>query len=380
MENINEKRACKSCINDRYIYENFKKYGVMSECSYCQKRRKTISVKEIAEGVEDGITTEYRQCKMEYYNPATGNYTVSTETLDDILFGVYSCRNDLFEDICSYIATDGWYERDNKYIGDKEDISTVYSKEWKTFCHMVKYETRYVFFNQWNEDKQDERAKKILQFISKAVEKLDLIKEISPQTGFYRGRTHHSREEAFSSDKQLAAPPACYAKANRMSAEGISIFYGANNIKTVLAEIYNGMDQYATIAQFKNEDKLLLLDFSKIFHMKLPSIFDRENRDRRGYIRFFKEFINMLISPVDNTPAIEYVPTQILTEYFRHVYMFGCMFDGIIYPSVKNPHGKCYALFFNSEQCINGKDQRLIMDQKTVKTYRILNKIQYEEV
>jgi len=380
MGNIDEKRACQSCINDRYIYNNLKKYGEMSECSYCQQRRKTISVKEIAEELEDGITTEYTQCGMEYYNPVNGKYTIPTVELEYILYGVYSCRDDLFEDICSYIETDGWYERDDEYFGDKEDISAVYNKEWKTFCHIVKYETRYVFFNQWNEDQEDERAKNILEFISKAVEKLDLIKEIPPQMGFYRGRTHCTKDKAFSSDKQLAAPPACRAKPNRMSAEGISIFYGANDVKTALAEIYNGTEPYATIAQFKNNHKLWLLDLSKVLSMKLPSLFDRKNRDKRGYIRFFKDFITMLISPVDNTPAIEYVPTQILTEYFRHVYSFGCMFDGIIYPSVKNPHGKCYALFFNHEQCINGKEQRLMMDQKTVKTYRLINNLRYEEV
>ena len=380
MGNIDKKRACKSCIKDRYIYDNLKKYGEISECSYCQQRRKTISVKGIAEELEDGITTEYKQCGMEYYNPVNGKYIVSTLNLEDILYGVYSCGDDLFEDICSYIATDGWYERDDEYFGDKEDINEVYSKEWKTFCHMVKYETRYVFFNQWDEDQEDERAKNILKFIGKAVEELDLIKEISPQMGFYRGRTHCVREEAFSSDNQLAAPPACYAKANRMSAEGISIFYGANNVKTALAEIYNGAGQYATIAQFKNNHKLWLLDLSKVLRMKSPSLFDRKNRDKKGYIRFFKNFINMIISPIDNIPAIEYVPTQILTEYFRHVYGYGCMFDGIIYPSAKNPHGKCYALFFNNEQCIKGENQRLIMDQNTIKTYRILNNIKYEEV
>jgi hypothetical protein len=185
MENIDEKRACKSCIKDKYIYDNLKKYGKISECSYCQQRRKTISVKEIAEELEDGITTEYKQCGMEYYNPVNGKYTISTLDLEDILYGVYSCGDDLFEDICSYIATDGWYERDDEYFGDKEDIYEVYSKEWKTFCHMVKYETRYVFFNQWDEGQEDERAKNILKFISKAVEELDLIKEISPQIGFF---------------------------------------------------------------------------------------------------------------------------------------------------------------------------------------------------
>lgn len=380
MNEIDKKRACKSCINDRYIYDNLKKYGEMSECSYCQQRRKTISVKEIIEEIKDGINTEYKQCGMEYYNPIEGDYDVPTVDLEYILCGEYSCRDDLFGDICTYIAEDGWYARDNEYIGDKEDIGVLYNKEWKAFCHMVKYETRYVFFNQWDDGEADERAKNILEFIGNAVEKLDLLKEVLPEKGFYRGRTHRTKEEAFSSDNQLASPPPYSAKVNRMSAEGISIFYGANNVKTVLAEIYNGIEQYATIAQFKSKDKLWLLDLSNVLHMKVPSLFDRKNRDKRGYIGFFKKFVNMIISPVDNIPAIEYVPTQILTEYFRHVYNYGCMFDGIMYPSAKNPQGKCYALFFNYEQCIKGKNQRLIMDQNTVKTYRILNSIQYENV
>lgn len=377
---FDEKRACKSCINDRYIYDSLKKYREISECSYCQQRRKTISVKEIVGEIEDGINTEYKQCGMEHYSPDNDNYVVSTAELEWILYGEYSCRNDLFEDICSYIPKNGWCERDNEYIGDKEDISAVYNKEWKTFCHMVKYETRYVFFNQWDEGEEDERAKNILEFISKAVKELELIKEVLPSIGFCRGRTHRTKEGAFSNDKQLAAPPIGFAKANRMSAEGISIFYGANNIKTVLAEIYDGTEPYATIGQFKCKDKLCLLDLSRVLHMKSPSLFDRKNRHKRRYIGFFKEFVNMLISPVDNIPAIEYVPTQILAEYFRHVYNYGCMFDGIIYPSAKNPHGKCYALFFNNEQCINGENQRLIMDKDTVRTYRMLNNIQYEEV
>lgn len=84
METINENRACKSCINDKYIYNNLKEHGEISECSYCQQRRKTISVKEIAEEIEDGITSEYKQCGMEYFNPVKGKYTVSTLDLDDM--------------------------------------------------------------------------------------------------------------------------------------------------------------------------------------------------------------------------------------------------------------------------------------------------------
>lgn len=380
MGNVGEKRACKACIKDRYIYDTLRQYGIMSKCSYCQQRRKTISVYEIVEEIKDGIDTEFKQCGLEFYNPVNDQYTVATVELEDILYGEFLCRTELFEDIRSCIGPNRWYGRDDQYFGDQENISMIYSKEWEIFCQIVKFEARYVFFNCWDEGKEDERAKELFEFIRSAVEKLGLVNEILPEVRFYRGRTQPSKEEIFLNDSDLGAPPAYKAKANRMSAEGISMFYGANNVKTTLAEIYTGIEKYATIAQFKNKDKLYLLDLSKVIHLKFPSLFDRKNRYKRRFIGFFKKFVNEIISPIDNVPAIEYVPTQILTEYFRHVYQYGCMVDGIIYPSSKNPRGKCYALFFNSEQCVTGKNQRLVMEPKTVRTYRILNNIKYEEV
>ena len=379
MEINGAKRACKSCINDQYIYQNLREYGELTECSYCHNIRKTISVELIAKEIEAGISQEYMHFEMEDYNPKTSEYIIDTEILETVLYDKYKCDDILFDDICRYIPIDGWYERDNKYYGDKENIIT-YSKKWDEFAYMVKYETRYVFFQQWNEDELDTKSKNILGFVADAIEALQLKKYISPNTNFFRGRTHNSIDNKPNNEAALASPPACYAKANRMSAEGISIFYGANNTKTVLAEIYNGKDKYATIAQFKNTNELCLLDLTGFPNSKLPSLFDAKNRGKRDYIRFFNSFIKTIMKPVDQSESIEYVPTQILTEYFRHVYGYGVELDGIIYPSSKNDHGKCYALFFNNERCINGENQALIIEKKSIKTYYVYNKMKYHLV
>ena len=55
----------------------------------------------------------------------------------------------------------------------------------------------------------------------------------------------------------------------------------------------------------------------------------------------------------DGREHIEYVPTQIVTEYFRHVFRtsIGEQVKGILYRSSRNGEGTCCVLFFGNENC-----------------------------
>jgi len=55
----------------------------------------------------------------------------------------------------------------------------------------------------------------------------------------------------------------------------------------------------------------------------------------------------------DDKSHIEYVPTQVFTEYIRHAYKFedGSKFEGIIYPSSIQPSGISCVLFVENDQC-----------------------------
>lgn len=382
MENDNKKRACKKCIGDKHIYNSLKNdYGKLSLCSYCGDRKKTIAIQDIANEICDSIETEYSTCDMEYFNPKTNEYDIPNESTSDLLCCLFPGDRDLFNDICAVIDPGnnlGWYSRDNKYFGKDVNINKKYISLWNTFCNMVKHETRYVFFRQKDEDADDNRPD-ILDCIGDAADKIGLIKEFEPDCSFFRGRLHIKKEDAFSSDIDLAAPPDKYAKVNRMSAEGISIFYGANNIKTALSEIFDYNYKYATVVQFTNINTMHLLDLSNINSIEYPSIYDHRNRFKRKYIDFFKNFSESIARPIDNSPAIEYVPTQILTEYFRHVFQYGCFVDGIIYSSSKNHNGKCYALFANHDECLSTHEhQKLLMKNDTLQTYKITFDIKYQ--
>ena len=51
------------------------------------------------------------------------------------------------------------------------------------------------------------------------------------------------------------------------------------------------------------------------------------------------------------------MPTQIITEYFRHVFIHGnaVSIDGIMYQSSRRTSGVSYVLFVDNEHCVDGE-------------------------
>jgi RES domain len=71
---------------------------------------------------------------------------------------------------------------------------------------------------------------------------------------------------------------------------------------------------------------------------------------------FLHHFGDEISKPIsDSVKAYEYVPTQVMTEYFRHLFHreSGEPLNGIAFRSSKNPGGICYTLFFDSTACVD---------------------------
>jgi hypothetical protein len=67
----------------------------------------------------------------------------------------------------------------------------------------------------------------------------------------------------------------------------------------------------------------------------------------------------------DGREHIDYVPTQVVTEYFRHVFKDGDgqPVKGILYPSARQDGGVCCVLFFEADQC-GGKPDSIILRKR----------------
>ena len=158
----------------------------------------------------------------------------------------------------------------------------------------------------------------------------------------------------------LTSPPVEKTTDLRMSRKGDSVFYGSVDKGTAIREaLAEGVKYYAYVGEFESIDELNLLDLTKI--TKKIDIFEMPKNDY-FLLRFLKRFCEDISRPIKGK-TIEYVPTQLITYYFRN-----CMkrydgngnkygLDGILYSSSK---GGCTnaVLFFNHDE--SSKHLRLL--------------------
>lgn len=142
-----------------------------------------------------------------------------------------------------------------------------------------------------------------------------------------------------------------------MNAAGINVLYLTLDPETALCETnVNGKD-YATIASYRVKEPLRVLDLTAIKAMPLPSVFDEDNRHNRSAILFLQKFADSISQKRSNHDIdIDYVPTQIVTEFFRYVKTSEKKsYNGILYESTQNPNGKCLALFLTRDEVLDEK-------------------------
>ncbi|MGO8849847.1 MAG: RES family NAD+ phosphorylase [Mycobacterium sp.] len=150
---------------------------------------------------------------------------------------------------------------------------------------------------------------------------------------------------------KLGPAPIDKAGANRMSPAGISMFYGATDIDTAVAEIgAHSSHSWAVVGEFKAAEELRVVDLSNL--PDLPSIFDTDEKaiERYDGVAFLHRFVKDLTLPIvlDGREHIDYVPTQVLTEYLR--YSFPAPLHGLQFPSAQGS-GHNVVLFFGPGSC-----------------------------
>jgi hypothetical protein len=194
----------------------------------------------------------------------------------------------------------------------------------------------------------------MLDALHDIVQESAMIRSIPVDRIIYRIRAHKNTEEC-TTRETLGPPPSDKAPTNRMSAAGVSVFYGAFEMATAVAEARVSMpperEWVLTGAAWQCTRPLQVLDLSEL--PPVPSIFEA-SREWRGAILFLREFVKSISAPVvhDGGEHVEYVPTQVLTEYFRKEVSApdGSPLDGIVYPSARRRGGRSLVVFRSREE------------------------------
>lgn len=232
---------------------------------------------------------------------------------------------------------------------------------WERFVGYVTHDARFLFMTAADGGDPDEYGvvsiPEMLGALAQAVFDANLVEPLPAGIAVHRARIHLARNTPRAAT-DLGAPPRDKAKSsNRMSPLGIPVFYGAFDRATVIAEVEAAgwsWRERMTTATFEPAPGFNILRLDKLG--PVPSIFDEARRHLIGPMRFLHRFVSEVSRPVprDEREHVEYVPTQIVAEYFR---LFGerdhgSRVDGIAYRSSIRESGVNVAIFVDSEASV----------------------------
>ena len=215
---------------------------------------------------------------------------------------------------------------------------------------MVKHKRRY-FFREHGGDSSGEGLldpADMLETIVTSCTKFDMVQTIPSGTQVYRA--HLAQGRRFTTPRDYGAPPADSATQSRMSPAGIPMTYVAEDLTTALEETSTDGECAYEVGELELLRPLSVIDLTRI--PPVPSIFDVARRSEREQILFLREFVRDLSKPIerDGREHIEYVPTQIVTEYFRSSRaLSGKNVVGLRYRSARRDGGTCLVLFGGQE-------------------------------
>ncbi len=360
---IGDKHVCSDCFGDEGIKEFIESQAEALKCDYCGKESSepiAADIDEVIEYIRDCISTEWGNPDDEGVPVEGGEYVWPVKDSGDLFnYEIELDANpDVLEAIMQAFVDELWVKKDYR-------TADPMLSGWQLFVEEVKHHRRY-FFSLDEDDRIsfDILPSKFLDRLGQEISELELFRTLKPSDIIYRARIHDPNV-TLSTASELGPPPTELAHyPNRMSPAGIPMFYGSFDIDTAIKETYKpkkNRQSVATIGKFKPLRELIVLDLTSL--PEVPSIFDEHKGYLRPTIMFLLAFVEELSKPIekDDKAHIEYVPTQVFTEYTRHAYKFDddVRFEGIIYPSAINPTGISCVLFIENDGCCDkGTTQR----------------------
>jgi hypothetical protein len=351
ISNVPDKKVCVKHFEDKYIRKFIRQNYDDGFCDYCQKDLKVVELEDLMKFIMSGISNFYEDAaNFMGYNSQEGGYLGEIYTPDELIQEFVELEAEpfeLIEDIVNSIEDIAWSKPDLYYDNERDELMS----QWTLFKNIVKHKSRFLFSP--GDDDEYKNIYKILNEVGRLIVSLNLIHKVSKGAKIYRCRQHDSKK-IITGIKEMVSPPkekAIYP--NRFSPSGISMLYSAFDKETAILETISREDKknkYVTIAELELKEDKYIIDFSKL--PNIPSIF---GQIKNYYLIYFlHDLVRDFTKDIrkDGKEHIEYVPTQIVTEFFRFSFNKNRKYkiDGIIYPSSKSISNKSSVFFWDNDE------------------------------
>ena len=281
--------VCQGCISDEFLAGEVEQLGHLSLCEYCGETRATITMDALGDRIHDVINEHFRLTPgypddpYEYFSYKEGKWERRGYPVDFIITDLAGVDERVAKDLTSLLSAR------YAYTAAKEGDENPYGYE---AMYEALYEEQALFdlwfrsASAWAEFRREIQSRS--RFHNTAAEKLlaemfgdlsalksstnsPVIRELIPENqdhSFWRGRVVQSNQELehllkFPA-KELGPPPSKFAKAGRMNAQGISVFYGGLERATCLSELRPPVGSRVVIGQFELLRTITLLDLDAL--------------------------------------------------------------------------------------------------------------------
>lgn len=372
-------RICPSCVCDGHLRTKLQTQLSEEPCSFCLKSDLgSVPLNDLMGMIASTVHQHFdRAIETLPWDGEEKTYVGETfDTAEVILdyLDPFTERSDVMDAVLRLFDDDTWCRTDVYHL----DGAKLYSLSWQQFCDTVKNKMRFFFGQKDPEDWTSEviPVHQMMDTLGRIVlQTKGLISDLPKGTRIVRIRKHRATV-APTTWGDLGSPPEDRAPSNRMSPAGISMFYAALDEATARAEMEAGdlsIRDRLTRAIWKSTRDIRILDLTAIPE-SVPSMFSMPRTEREALI-FLQRFLEDVRMPVkhDGREHIDYVPTQIVTEFFRHGTADEDLqgLEGIVYPSAQQPGGRSIVIFASKDDLDPSrekgrKDPLLVLDPHSI--------------
>lgn len=229
-------------------------------------------------------------------------------------------------------------------IMEQECILKNYS--WDNFCYNIKHVNR--FHSQQVNFKQ---LKKLLE---------NMVIDLKSGTlKLFRSRLCDEKHYTTGySCKEMGAPPVPFTTSGRTNSEGIQCLYLSSDEETTFHEVRARDHDHLSIGEFVQVKDLKIVDlslFDEIGPFAVPDFDMTWFAINIGIIRKIGDEVAKPMRRFDK--ALDYVPTQYICDYIKHL-----GYDGIKFKSTLSNSGINYAIFNEKKfKCVKVSVARIVM-------------------
>lgn len=331
--------VCRGCVTERFLQDTLD-FEVEDECSICGFETDVIAFDELVETCETALHASFQYVRqplsVELYNrPCVG------EHLHHVLDRMLGCSEELMMAIAE-VLLESWsdWDDDDPHFTEGVTPTSEMSSTWFEMERSLRDEARFV----------NPTAARVLEEVFGGIEQLNIggaastiltIAPGQPLDRFQRARVFSNDEgvaDALSHPERfLGPPPPGVGAAGRMNAKGVSVFYGATDIETAIAEVRPPVGSEVLVATFKVTRPLRLLNLAALSEIRPNrdlSYFQPQRMEQAQRCAFLAELREQLLLPVMPESVDQgYLITQAIADFLSTHPTLNL--DGIYFPSIQ---------------------------------------------